>query len=89
MRDYEEVKGLAFSARYAPIDVLEQSISFSFDRKGIVFESEVQVYDSIGAPAEPKILRYDRPFYLYIKEAKAQHPYFNLWVSDPEILEKL
>jgi hypothetical protein len=46
------------------------------------------MWDSVGAQQKPKLLHFDRPFYLYIKENKASHPYFNLWVSDTAILEK-
>lgn len=88
LRNYSEVHGLEFSSTYGPIDTFEQTINFSFDRKGMVLEAEVSMWDSVGAPQKPKLLHFDRPFYLYIKEDKASHPYFNLWVSDTAILEK-
>lgn len=88
MHNYSELQGLEFSSNYGPIDAFEQTINFSFDRKGVVLEAEVSMWDSVGAPQKPKLLLFDKPFYLYIKEEKASHPYFNLWVSDTAILEK-
>ena len=88
MHNYAELQGLEFSSHYGPIDSFEQAINFSFDRTGVVLEAEVSAWDSVGAPQKPKLLHFDRPFYLYIKEKKASHPYFNLWVSDTAILER-
>ena len=85
--EYAEASGLEFSSKYGAMEVFEQAISFNFDRKGVVMESNVGMVDSVGAPQKPKMLHFDRPFYLYIKEKNASHPYFNLWVSDAEILE--
>jgi hypothetical protein len=85
--NYSEVNGLKFSSNYGPIDVCEQTIKFNFDRKGVVLEAEVSIPDSVGMPQKPKLLHFDKPFYLYIKEANASYPYFNLWVSDTEMLE--
>lgn len=87
-KEYPELKGLQFSSRYGPIDAFNQNIQFIFDEKGVAMESTVAVSDSVGKPQKPKILHYNRPFYLYIKEASAPYPYFNLWVSDIDILEK-
>jgi len=87
-REYTEVKGLEFSSKYGPVDVLEQDLNFSFDRKGVVLDATVQMADSTGMPQKPKLLHFNKPFYLYIKERKASHPYFNVWVSDVEILQK-
>jgi len=87
-RNYSELQGLEFSSNHGPIDAFEQTINFNFDRKGVVLEAEVSMWDSVGAPQKPKLLHFDKPFYLYIKEEKASHPYFNLWVSDTAILEK-
>jgi hypothetical protein len=86
---YSEVKGLEFSSNYGPIDIFEQAVNFNFDRKGVVLEADVSMADSVGMPQKPKLLHFDKPFYLYIREINASHPYFNLWISDPEILEKI
>ena len=86
--NYRELQGVTFSSKYGAIDEVTQRIKFGFDRLGIELESNASMADSVGPPSKPKILRFDKPFYLYIKEARANHPYFNLWVSDTEILEK-
>ena len=88
LRDYTELRGLEFSSKYGPIDIFSQAISFDFDRSGVVMESNVEVADSIGMPQKPKLLHFSKPFYLFIKEANAPYPYFNLWVSDVSILER-
>lgn len=88
LRNYSELQGLGFSSKYGLIGSFEQAINFSFDRKGVVLEAEVSAADSVGAPQKPKLLHFDKPFYVYLKEKNASHPYFNLWVSDPEILVK-
>ena len=87
LHNYSELEGIKFSSNYGSIGSFEQVINFSFDRKGLVLEADVSVVDSVGVPQTPKLLHFDKPFYLYIKEASASHPYFNLWVSDTEILE--
>jgi hypothetical protein len=88
LRNYSGLQGLEFSSNYGPIGFFEQVINFSFDRKGVVLEAEVSMADSVGMPQKPKMLHFNKPFYLYIKEANASHPYFSLWVSDTEILER-
>lgn len=87
-RNYGELQGITFSSKYGPIDQVTQAIEFGFDRRGVVLESDVSASDSVGPPSTPRLLHFNRPFYLYIKEEKATHPYFNLWVSDTAILEK-
>lgn len=88
LHEYKELSGLKFSSDYGPIDIFSQAISFNFDRSGVVMESNVTVADSVGMPQRPKLLHFSRPFYLFIKEANAPYPYFNLWVSDVSILER-
>ncbi len=88
LHEYKELIGVKFSSDYGPIDSFSQAISFDFDRNGVVMESNVSVADSVGMPQKPKLLHFSRPFYLFIKEANAPYPYFNLWVSDASILER-
>lgn len=88
LRNYTELERLEFSSSYGPIDLFEQTVNFNFDRNGVVLESSVEIFDSIAMPQKPKMLHFDKPFYLYIKEGNASHPYFNLWVSGTGILER-
>lgn len=88
-KEYKELNGLVFSSKYGSIESFEQFINFNFDEKGVVMESTVQVTDSLGGEIKPKMILFNKPFYLYIKEEKAPYPYFNLWVANTGILEKL
>jgi hypothetical protein len=88
VKQYSELLGLKFSSKYGTIEEFDQIIKFNFDEKGVVMESEVSMTDSLGGKITPKLLLYNRPFYLYIKEEKASYPYFNLWVENSGILEK-
>ncbi len=87
-RAYSDLNGLEFSSTYGPLDFFEQTINFRFNRKGVALQADVSTPDSVGMPQKPKYLHFNKPFYLYIKEADAPYPYFNLWISDPEILER-
>jgi hypothetical protein len=80
--------GLEFSSKYGTIEEFDQAIKFNFDEKGVVMEAEISICDSAGGEIKPKLLLFNRPFYLYIKEEKASNPYFNLWIENSGILEK-
>lgn len=88
LRKYTELQGVKFSSAFGAIGLMEQVINFNFDRKGVVMESMMEVVDSVSIPPKPKLLHFYKPFYLFIKEANAPYPYFNLWVSDVSILER-
>lgn len=84
---FSELNGIKFSEKYAPIEIMEQSINFNFDEKGVQMESEMVISDSASLSSIPKLLHYNKPFYLYIKEKQAPFPYFNLWVNSSNIME--
>jgi len=87
-RNYSELSGIEFSSKFGPIETFEQSINFDFNERGVVMEAEVMGFDSVATPAKPKLLHFNKPFYLFIRQAGSSYPYFNLWVADPEILDK-
>ncbi|MDD4889312.1 MAG: hypothetical protein PHU85_05230 [Phycisphaerae bacterium] len=68
-----------------------QNIRFQIDEKGVRLRSESHV--SFGCSAEysprPKhVLIFDQPFVVLMQRQAASNPYFALWVSNAELLEK-
>lgn len=88
LQHYAALDGLTFSSNYGEIESFDQSIDFNFDRHGVTMESTAGMVDSVGMPQKPKLLYFNKPFYLYIKEAGVPYPYFNLWIANPQVLEK-
>jgi hypothetical protein len=67
----------------------EQNTRFQMDEKGVRLKSESHL--SFGCSAEhapPAVHRmiFDMPFLIMLSRTDAKHPYFALWVANPELL---
>jgi len=66
-----------------------QNTRFQLDEKGVRLRGESHVAFGCSASPPPHISRvmvFDEPFLILLKRARADAPYFALWVDNPEIL---
>ncbi|MBU2651416.1 MAG: hypothetical protein KKA81_10820 [Bacteroidetes bacterium] len=66
--------------------VAGQTLNFSLDETGASTISQSVIVLKKG-PNEGKYI-FDRPFLVYMKKKNAELPYFAVWISNPEFLEK-
>lgn len=75
------------------INAAEQRTVFALDEKGVIVESAA-VVDAAAAvmdmpvPPPPKLMHFNKPFLIMIKENKAKHPYFIMKVANAECMVK-
>jgi len=62
-----------------------QNIRFKLDEKGALLKSEARIRGKPISP-RPKLLIFDKPFLLYMKEKNGIHPYFAVWVDNAELM---
>jgi hypothetical protein len=91
--NYASLEGKVFTGGEVGYRVRQawQRVKFSLDEKGAELESEaVAVADSVGIDEEirPKIMRFDKPFFLMLKRTDSRHPYFCLWVANTELMRE-
>lgn len=66
-----------------------QLTKFKLDKTGAYLKSKAEIKLVKGAPGTPvKVMTFNRPFLLYMKEKKARNPYFMMWVDNAELLVK-
>lgn len=67
-----------------------QIIDFDLDEGGISVESIVELDAVFGIPRkfEPRVLNFDKPFLIILKEKGTTDPYFLMWVGNTEFMEK-
>jgi hypothetical protein len=59
-----------------------QSIRFSLTEKGALLSSDTH----ISVFCDHRLLVFDKPFLLYLKEKGAKYPYFAMWVGNAELM---
>ncbi|MEI8196514.1 MAG: hypothetical protein WCI73_11445 [Phycisphaerae bacterium] len=68
-----------------------QNTRFQMDETGVRLQSESTMYFGCSAPHNPPPVHrmiFDKPFLIMMSRADAKHPYFALWVANPELLVK-
>jgi hypothetical protein len=91
LRVYDELYGKAVITsgplNGMPIVLAMQSIRFRLDENGAVLKSEdVVAYKCAESPKPRRQLIFDKPFLILLERLDAAHPYFALWVDNPELL---
>lgn len=92
--NYSDIQRQSFTSRGKLHHVEEafQRTGFILNENGAVVESETYaVTDSSGAePVKilPKKMIFDKPFFIIIKRAKSDNPYFVMYVQNTELLTK-
>ncbi len=92
-RDYIELIGKylsnkGFEAYY--IAQMFENIKFDMDEKGARVENEAVIVITRGEmkPEKPKNFILDKPYWVVMKRADSQNPYFILGVNNVELMEK-
>jgi hypothetical protein len=95
-RDFSELEGLVLqpspTAKIKTPLVLakaEQLVRFQLNEKGAILKSEAVITLPAGAmrmPTPPRSMIFDKPFLILMKQAKADQPYFALWVGNATLL---
>jgi hypothetical protein len=95
-RDFSELEGLVLQPSpqakiTTPLVIAraEQLVRFQLNEKGAILKSEAVVTMAAGAvemPVAPRSMIFDKPFLILMKQAKAEQPYFALWVGNATLL---
>ncbi len=75
------------------IETAWQRTAFILDESGAEIESEsVIIADATSIEEEinpqPKIMKFDKPFFLMLKRTDSIQPYFGLWLTNTELMTK-
>ncbi|MDX2046713.1 MAG: hypothetical protein SFU87_07990 [Chitinophagaceae bacterium] len=93
-KNYSSIEGQVFTTKNKKhsVEIAYQRTGFILNEKGAVVESEANVVvDSAVAElikVQPKKMIFDKPFFVIIKRAKSENPYFVMWVRNSELLTK-
>lgn len=70
------------------ISEVKQLVRFQLNEKGAILKSEavIAMATAIMEPVKPRTMIFDKPFLILMKRAKADQPYFALWVGNPTLL---
>lgn len=77
---------------YIIADAIQQ-IAFGLNEHGVSMKTEADIITHDGAyppedPPIPKQLVFDKPFYMVMKKAEMESPYFALYIANAALLEK-
>jgi HEAT repeat protein len=83
---YDQLIGKTLVQARMPILEALQAIRFRLDEKGAQLMS--LAYLCAGA-ASPHWMEFDKPYLVLLQRTGAKHPYFALWVANPELMTKV
>jgi hypothetical protein len=93
-KDFHELEGLVLEPSPAAkirsklvLTKAEQLVRFQLNEKGAVLKSEAVMVMKALAMVPGKMLIFDRPFLVLMKQADSPKPYFALWVGNASLLE--
>jgi hypothetical protein len=92
--NYESLEGQPFMAEDAIYQILVayQQTGFILNESGAEVESEAIIEATAAEEKEeepvPKLMYFDKSFFITLKKAAAANPYFGLWVTNPELMIK-
>jgi hypothetical protein len=85
LKDYDELVGTYIQCVQGPIVMAKQLVRFKLDETGAKLKSEAVVVTSDLMKPVPQLI-FDKPFLILMERKGATHPYFALWVDNPELL---
>lgn len=97
-RRYDELLDLRLTvanpsvAKDLQIVAAVQTIRFQMDEKGVKLRSESHLSFGCSAehvPPRNRVMVFDRPFLFMMQRADAKLPYFAMWISDAELLQRV
>jgi hypothetical protein len=70
-----------------------QKTKFKLDEKGAILKSGAYIDCACGGNPHqlqpiPKIIIFDQPFLIYLKEKQSKNPYLVIWIDNPELLQE-
>lgn len=65
-----------------------QLTKFRLDKTGATLKSKAVIVATRSIARGMKVMVFDKPFMLILREKKSKNPYFVVWVDNPEILVK-
>lgn len=65
-----------------------QVTKFRLDKTGATLKSKAVIIATRSIARGMKVMVFDKPFMLILREKKSKNPYFVVWVDNPEILVK-
>jgi len=94
LKEYREIIGKSvlnkgFSGYFLSKAI--QSLRFKLNEKGALLKSEAAIAVRASVSMEPKrekLMVFDQPFLLCLKEKTGKYPYFVMWVDNAELLLK-
>ena len=95
--NYTELEAAKFSNGNQGYSITKayQRTAFLLNNEGAKIESEAEVGIATAvAPMDhvkvipPKLMYFDKPFFVMIKRKEANYPYFGAWIETTELLEK-
>jgi hypothetical protein len=94
--EFEQLKGLAIGGGSGRrIEMCRQSIQLKLDEFGAeLLADNLAVVGENGFgpqedPSRPKMMIFDRPFYMAMRERESSEPYFQAWIASPTIMEPM
>ena len=75
------------------IETVSQRIAFILDEKGAQIESEAEIdltteEEELEEKPRPKKMHFNKPFCIILKRKNSDKPYFAMWVSNSELMQK-
>ena len=65
-----------------------QATKFKLDKTGATLKSKAIIVVTRGMVRNKRVMVFNKPFLLVLREKKSKNPYFVVWVDNPEILVK-
>ncbi|WP_196939877.1 hypothetical protein [Sphingobacterium pedocola] len=92
---YAQFAGQIFGVQQAEYTVEEvsQSVAFVMNKYGVSMETGAEIIVSMGGVPmddmpKPKMLRFDKPFYIMMKKSDKVSPYLVVYIANTLLLEK-
>jgi hypothetical protein len=92
--NYRSIEGQSFITMNSPYTIKKawQQIAFVLDEGGAGVGSNAATWMEAAMMPEdlekprPKLMRFDKPFFMMLKKKNSQYPYFAMWTSNTELM---
>ena len=76
--------------KFLPVTSISKAIQwirFKLSEKGAILKSEARIV-IIPMNGEPRKLKFNKPFLIYLRQKDGEYPYFAMWLDNAELLIK-
>lgn len=92
--NYRTIEGQSFVTKNSPYTIKKawQQIAFVLDEGGAGVGSDAATWMEAAMMPEdpekpkPKLMRFDKPFFIMLKKKDCKYPYFAMWTSNTELM---